>query len=231
MLFPLAGPGLAILALFLAQGTTLVGGSDVNALVAEADPIRGQQSGRQCLACHTAERDAKAGIGPNLWGIYGRSIAAAENFEYSPALRNLDGEWTPENLNSYLSGPANFAPGTKMTFPGIANPRDRSDVIAWIETLRDDPESIPKSGSASDSARIPDPFGQDWPQGEGRELAGYTCNTCHSLAIVKQQGLSRRGWEETIDWMIEEQGLSELAQGDRKHIVDFLAKHFGIDIQ
>jgi len=72
-------------------------------------------------------------------------------------------------------------------------------------------------------------FGADWPPGPGREETGYLCNSCHSLAIVKQQGLSREDWDELLDWMAEEQGMPELEGEERALILDYLAAGFSID--
>lgn len=72
---------------------------------------------------------------------------------------------------------------------------------------------------------------QDWqglPPGPGREEVFYTCNGCHSLMIVTQQGMNRSRWDETLDWMIEEQGMAEIAdQATRDLILDYLTTHFG----
>lgn len=75
---------------------------------------------------------------------------------------------------------------------------------------------------------LPDPFGNDWPAGPGRELTGAICGACHSLAIVKQQGLSQADWDELLDWMVEEQGMVQLEPAARTTILDYLATHFGI---
>ncbi|MDX1575677.1 MAG: hypothetical protein R3285_05760, partial [Kiloniellales bacterium] len=48
------------------------------------------------------------------------------------------------------------------------------------------------------------------PPGPGQEEVYYTCQPCHSLKIVVQQGLTRDSWEETLVWMVEEQGMPEL---------------------
>lgn len=48
---------------------------------------------------------------------------------------------------------------------------------------------------------------EDWqglPPGSGREQVFYLCQACHSLAIVKQQGLSRDAWDESLTWMVKE---------------------------
>ena len=73
---------------------------------------------------------------------------------------------------------------------------------------------------------------QDWrglPPGPGREQVFYSCQACHSLAIVKQQGLSRESWDESLNWMVEKQGMPRLEPDDRKLILDYLATHYGRD--
>ena len=76
---------------------------------------------------------------------------------------------------------------------------------------------------------VADEFGEDWPRTEGYEEVGYFCGACHSLAIVKQQGLSRAHWDELFDWMIEEQGMAELEPQERELFLDYLARHFNED--
>jgi cytochrome c len=73
---------------------------------------------------------------------------------------------------------------------------------------------------------------EDWqglPPGAGREEVFYLCQACHSLALVKQQGLSRDSWEETLDWMVEEQAMPEPEPEERALLLDYLALYYGID--
>ena len=70
----------------------------------------------------------------------------------------------------------------------------------------------------------------DWgglPKGVGQEEVFYQCGSCHSLMLVKQQGLSRDRWEDTIVWMIEEQGMSRPTEKNWALILDYLSTHFG----
>ncbi len=83
------------------------------------------------------------------------------------------------------------------------------------------------AGALPAAAADDDPFGSDWPEGPGREDVGYFCSACHSLAIVKQQGLSRRRWDKMFDWMVEEQGMPELEGEERELFLDYLTTHFG----
>ena len=61
------------------------------------------------------------------------------------------------------------------------------------------------------------------PVGPGQEEVYYVCNACHSLALVKQQGLNRARWDKTLKWMVEEQGMPELEPADRALILDYLS--------
>jgi cytochrome c len=97
-------------------------------------------------------------------------------------------------------------------------------VSGWV-SAQQPPSIVPVDPPPGGS----DAFGSDWPDGEGRMLTGAACITCHSLAIVKQQGLSRKRWDELLDWMVEEQGMPEYDENTRTVILDYLERHFGIE--
>ena len=86
----------------------------------------------QCMTCHQAKSSP---MGPGLAGVAGRKIASLTDFTYSPALKAKVGTWTDAQLDSYLSGPATFAPGSRMpvSLPAAA---DRAAVIAYLKTLK-----------------------------------------------------------------------------------------------
>jgi cytochrome c len=65
------------------------------------------------------------------------------------------------------------------------------------------------------------------PAGPGREEVFYACNSCHSLAIVKQQGLNRDSWDESLVWMVKEREMDPLEPEVRKLILDYLTAHYG----
>ena len=65
------------------------------------------------------------------------------------------------------------------------------------------------------------------PEGPGREEVFYSCQACHSLAIVKQQGLDRDSWDETLVWMVEEQEMEPLDPEVRTLVLDYLTTHYG----
>ena len=114
------------------------------ALLAEADIARGQKISKACAACHNFDKGGPNGVGPNLWGVVGRTKQSAPGFSYSGSL-NANGinTWTYEALNQFLWKPKKYAPGTKMNFAGIKKPEDRASLIAWLRTLNDSPKPLP----------------------------------------------------------------------------------------
>lgn len=110
---------------------------------AHGDDTRGQVLYVQCAACHNIKtggghpRDSKVpGIGPDLLGVAGNTIAAAPGYNYSDALKNLSGTWSSEKLDRFLENPQAFAPGTRMQFQGIPDADDRKKVIQYLTTLK-----------------------------------------------------------------------------------------------
>jgi cytochrome c len=66
-------------------------------------------------------------------------------------------------------------------------------------------------------------------EAEGVEETYYTCVACHSEMIIAQQGLTRERWDKMLDWMVEEQGMPELAPDQRETILDYLSEHYNTD--
>ena len=112
-------------------------------MLASADLAQGEKEAKySCSVCHKFER-GKNYIGPHLWNVVGRSKGGVDNFAYSPALSTLEGVWKYEDLNAILARPAEIIPGTKMELIGIAEPRKRANLIAYLRTLSDDPVPLP----------------------------------------------------------------------------------------
>lgn len=63
----------------------------------------------------------------------------------------------------------------------------------------------------------------------GVDLTHAYCAACHSERIVAQQGMTRKNWDKLFEWMVEEQGMSEIEEPDRTVILDYLAEHYNID--
>ncbi|MEJ5977410.1 cytochrome c family protein [Novosphingobium sp. PS1R-30] len=114
------------------------GGADaeepIEALLAKADPAKGEAVFKKCTSCHTANAGGANGIGPNLHGVVGETIGTGHGFAFSDALKGHGGTWDWKNLNDWLHNPKKFAPGTKMTFAGLSKGEDRANLIAWLNT-------------------------------------------------------------------------------------------------
>lgn len=53
------------------------------------------------------------------------------------------------------------------------------------------------------------------------------CVTCHSIKLVTQNRMSRKGWLESIRWMQKEHGLWPLRE-EEQVILNYLSKNYGI---
>jgi cytochrome c len=74
-------------------------------------------------------------VGPNLRGVFGRRAASIEGFRYSPAMRQRAESgltWTEDNLRAYLRDPKAVVPAGTMSFPGLRNDQQLTDVIAYL---------------------------------------------------------------------------------------------------
>ncbi len=133
-------------------------------LLASASADDGQRGFRACAACHSVDEGGAHRVGPNLWNVLGNDIAGKDGFRYSATLAGLDGEWTYEKMDGFLRAPGTWAPGTSMSFAGIANDAARADMIAYLRSLSNDPKPLPE---APDDATEEVPEGGE-ASGQGR---------------------------------------------------------------
>jgi cytochrome c len=95
---------------------------------------RGAEVFQACAACHTLTADGGNRAGPTLHGVFGRRIASAPGYNYSPALKNLDIVWGRDTIARLFEiGPSHYTPGTKMPEQTIGNPRDREALVRFLE--------------------------------------------------------------------------------------------------
>ena len=114
-------------------------------MIATADPAAGEKVAAKCKACHDLSNAEKNKVGPHLWGVVGRSHAAVADFAYSDVMKGMAGKpWTFEDLDHFLTKPKEYAPGTKMTFPGLPKAADRAALLRWLRDQSDSPAPLPQ---------------------------------------------------------------------------------------
>jgi cytochrome c len=120
-----------------AQKKTLL--AELPAAYQSADLDNGEAKFAICKTCHTAAQGGGNMTGPNLYGVFGRKAGTAPGFAYSDGLKALGVTWDADKINQWIANPRAMVPGTKMTYIGVQNPKDRTDVVAYLKTVTSPP--------------------------------------------------------------------------------------------
>ncbi|HWB45031.1 MAG TPA: cytochrome c family protein [Hyphomicrobiaceae bacterium] len=113
-------------------------------LLPKANADNGADTFKKCMACHTGTKDGRNLVGPNLWGIVDRPVGQHAGFPYSEAMKKHGGKWGWKELATYLHDPKATVPGNKMAFPGVKDPQDLADLLAYLRKLADSPAPLPQ---------------------------------------------------------------------------------------
>ena len=116
---------------------------DLIALMAMGDVASGEKIFKKCAACHSINKGGKNKIGPALYNVVGRAVGGVGDYKYSKALASYGKEWSFEELNGYLTKPASYLKGTKMSFAGLRKEKDRASVIKYLNQSSDSPKQLP----------------------------------------------------------------------------------------
>ena len=116
---------------------------DISALMALGDIAHGEKVFKKCSACHSIEAGGGNNIGPALYNVVGRKIAAIQDYKYSKALTNYKKNWSFEELNGFLIKPQKWIKGTKMAYAGLRKEKDRASVILYLNKYSDNPLPLP----------------------------------------------------------------------------------------
>jgi cytochrome c len=85
-----------------------------------------------CGACHSIDPASPPRQGPNLFGVLQRKAGTFEGFKYSPGLKAAGWQWTPEQLDLWLTNPKALVPDTFMSVYKQKDPDKRKLVIEYL---------------------------------------------------------------------------------------------------
>ena len=95
---------------------------------------QGEHAFMKCALCHA--KDKTNGLGPGLSAVTGRHAGSVPGFRYSEDMKNSNIVWDEKSLDAFIMAPQKALPGTTMAFAGIPDQQERSDLIAYLETLK-----------------------------------------------------------------------------------------------
>ena len=112
---------------------------NIMALFASTSAIDGEKVFKKCTACHSITQEGGNKIGPALWGVLGRQAGSISDYKYSKAMAMHGKTWSFEEMNNFLIKPKNWIKGTKMSFAGLKNAKDRAAVILYMNKKTNNP--------------------------------------------------------------------------------------------
>jgi cytochrome c len=103
------------------------------AMAEPGNAMRGERMYRACVACHSLEPNRNM-TGPSLAELWNRKAGSLASFpRYSPALKLSGIISNDDTLDEWIKDPQHFIPGNTMTFPGMKDPRQRADLLAFLK--------------------------------------------------------------------------------------------------
>ncbi|QIE42893.1 c-type cytochrome [Rhodobacteraceae bacterium SC52] len=153
--------------------------------LAGGDAERGAELFQECSGCHQIGPGATNRIGPHLNEIFDRQAGSISGYAYSKSMQRMGDDglvWAYRNLDAYLENPRALVSRTRMSYRGMEDATDRSDVLAFLRAYSAKPSDIPESPpTASDAGHDLDPaiLALDGDPEYGEYLSGE-CITCHS---------------------------------------------------
>ena len=115
---------------------------NIMALFASTNASEGAKIFKKCTACHSITQGGGNKIGPALWGVIGRKAGSVSDYKYSKAMVAYAKPWSFEEMNGFLIKPKDWIKGTKMSFAGLKNAKDRAAVILYMNENSSNPLPI-----------------------------------------------------------------------------------------
>ena len=117
------------------------GNGNIIALFASVSADDGAKIFSKCKACHSITKGGGNKIGPALWGVLGRKAGSLPDYKYSKAMVAYGKSWSFEEMNGFLTKPKEWVKGTKMSYAGLKNAKERAALILYMNENTDN--SIP----------------------------------------------------------------------------------------
>ena len=115
------------------------GSENIMTLFASTSVDDGKKVFKKCAACHSIAQGDGNKIGPALWGVLGRKTGSVSGYKYSKAMAAYEKTWTFEEMNGFLIKPKGWIKGTKMSFAGLKNAKDRAAIILFFNENTNNP--------------------------------------------------------------------------------------------
>ena len=112
---------------------------NIMSLFASTSSADGAKIFKKCAACHSIAQGGGNKIGPALWGVLGSKAGTVSNYKYSKSMIAYGKSWSFEEMNGFLTKPKDWVKGTKMSFVGLKNAKDRAAVILYMNENTDSP--------------------------------------------------------------------------------------------
>ena len=112
---------------------------NIMAIFASTNATEGAKIFKKCAACHSIAEGGANKIGPALWGVLGRAAGSIPDYKYSKAMIAYGKNWSFEEMNGFLTKPKDWIKGTKMSFAGLKNVKERAAIILYMNQNTDNP--------------------------------------------------------------------------------------------
>ena len=116
-----------------------VDSGNIMSLFASTSSADGAKIFKKCAACHSIAQGGGNKIAPTLWGVLGRKAGTVSNYKYSKSMVAYGKSWSFEEMNGFLTKPKDWVKGTKMSFMGLKNAKERAAVILYMNENTDNP--------------------------------------------------------------------------------------------
>jgi len=117
---------------------------NIMAMFASTNAEQGAKVFKKCAACHSIAEGGANKIGPALWGVLGRKAGSVAEYKYSKAMAAHGKVWSFEEMDGFLLKPKDWIKGTKMSFAGLKDPKERAAVILYMNENSNNPLPLPQ---------------------------------------------------------------------------------------